>query len=210
MAAFETTEYRERVQRVAAGMEAAGIDTLVAFTEPHMCYLTGYEGRSDYVPQVTVVRAGDQDARIILREMDIHCANPTVYLDPSRIECYPESYIGTPGRSPWEVIGARILEIAGSGRSGIEFDADNFSFGDHRALMKALGDRPIVDGSHVVTRAMIEKSPAERNEDFAQSCGLFHQLVGITPLIRQHAVAVVAGAVHDDSAGAAGECGVDL
>ena len=70
MAAFETGEYRDRVQRVSAGMADAGVDTLVVFSEPHMCFLTGYEGRSDYVPQVTVIRAGDQDARVNLREME--------------------------------------------------------------------------------------------------------------------------------------------
>ncbi len=112
MAAFETAEYRDRVARVSAGMAAAGVDTLVVFSEPHMCFLTGYEGRSDYVPQVTVIRAGDQDARVILREMDIHCATPTVYLDPSRIESYTESHIGTSERSPWVVIGVRFSEIA--------------------------------------------------------------------------------------------------
>lgn len=161
MAAFETGEYRDRVARVSAGMAAAGVDTLVVFSEPHMCFLTGYEGRSDYVPQVTVIRAGDQDARVILREMDIHCATPTVYLDPSRIESYPESYIGTPERSPWDVIGQRVAEIAGGGRIGLELGAGNFSFADHQALTRALGDRPLVDASDLVTRARIKKSPAE-------------------------------------------------
>ena len=60
MAAFTDAEYRDRVGRVSAGMAAAGIETLVVFSEPHMCFLTGYAGLSDYVPQVTVVRAGDQ------------------------------------------------------------------------------------------------------------------------------------------------------
>ncbi|MBT7647006.1 MAG: ectoine hydrolase DoeA, partial [Rhodospirillaceae bacterium] len=44
MSAFETAEYRERVQRVNANMEAAGIDTLVVLSQAHMSYLTGYEG----------------------------------------------------------------------------------------------------------------------------------------------------------------------
>ena len=161
MAAFTDREYRERVQRVCTGMEASGIETLVIFSEPHMCFLTGYAGLSDYVPQVTVVRAGDQDARIILREMDIHCANPTVYLDASRIECYPESCIGTTEHSPWDVIGTRVLEIAGDGTIGLEYAADNFSFSDHQALTKALGDRPLIDGSHVVPKAKIKKSATE-------------------------------------------------
>ena len=161
MSAFETAEYRERVQRVNANMEAAGIDTLVVLSKAHMSYLTGYEGDSDYVPQVTIVRAGDVDAIVILREMDLYCAYPTVYLDESRIESYPEDHIGTPERSPWDVIGRRIAEIAGGGRIGVEFSASNFSYADHQALVRVLGDRPLVDGSRVVTKARTRKSAAE-------------------------------------------------
>jgi ectoine hydrolase len=161
MAAFETAEYRDRVARVNTNMAQAGIDTLVVLSEAHMSYLTGYEGSSDYVPQVTIVHAGDLDARVILREMDLYCAYPTVYLDESRIECYPENHIGTPDRSPWDVIGRRIAEIAGRGRIGVEFAASNFSFADHQALVRVLGDRELVDGSRVVTRARTKKSSAE-------------------------------------------------
>jgi Xaa-Pro dipeptidase len=161
MAAFEPQEYRDRVGRVAANMEAIGVDTLVVLSEPHMCYLTGYDGRSDYVPQVAIIRAGDQDATLVLRKMDIHCAYPTVYLDKSRVECYPEDHIGTPSRSPWDVIGARILDIAGDGRIGIEFSAGSFSHSDHLALERALGGREVVDASRAVTDARIKKSPAE-------------------------------------------------
>ena len=114
MAAFEVSEYRGRVRRVSEAMARAGIDTLVVFSEASICYLSGYEGFSDYVPQVAVLRAGDQDVTLILREMDIYCAYPTVYLDHSRIESYPESYIGTPARTPWEAIGARIVALASS------------------------------------------------------------------------------------------------
>ncbi len=161
MAAFETSEYRARMQRVCANMQEAGIDTLVVLSQAHMTYLTGYEGDSDYVPQVTIVHAGDTDPIIILREMDLYCAYPTVYLDESRIECYPEDHIGTPDRSPWDVIGKRVAEIAGSGRIGVEFSSSNFSFADHQALVRVLGDRQLLDGSRMVTQARIKKSPAE-------------------------------------------------
>ena len=44
MAAFEVSEYRERVQRVTAGMEAAGIDTLVVLIIPFWFRLVeGYQ-----------------------------------------------------------------------------------------------------------------------------------------------------------------------
>jgi len=161
MAAFDTSEYRRRVKGVTAAMQAKGIDTLVVLGEAHICYLTGYEGFSDYVPQVAVLRAGDQDVVLILREMDIHCAYPTVYLDQSRVEWYPESFIGTAAHSPWEPIAKRVLEIAGKGRIGIEAGAKAFSHRDYEQFIAALGSRPIVDATSVVPSVTKKKSPAE-------------------------------------------------
>jgi len=143
MAAFETAEYRAPVAAVSKAMQARGIDVLVVLGEAHMCYLAGYEGRSDYVPQVVIVRAGDTDPIMILREMDIHCAYPTVYLDDARIECYPERYIGTAERSPWDVIGKRVLEIARGGTIAIEPGAKGFSHQDYVRLVAALGRAPL-------------------------------------------------------------------
>ncbi len=161
MSAFEVAEYRDRVQRVTSAMQAAGIDTLVVLAEANIFYLSGYEGFSDYVPQAAVLRAGDQDVTLILREMDLHCAYPTAYLDDSRLECYPESYIGTPAHSPWEVIGKRVLDTAQGGRIGVEFGANVYSFDDHRQLTKVLDGDTLVDGSGVVEKAKTRKSIAE-------------------------------------------------
>ena len=160
-AAFEISEYRDRLQRVSTAMQARGIDTLVVLAEANIVFLTGYEGFSDYVPQAAVLRAGDQDVTLILCEMDLHCAYPTVYLDPSRVESYPESYIGTPERSPWEIIGKRILEIAQGGKIGVEFSANVYSFHDHQRLTKVLDEGLLVDGSGLVEKAKIKKSAAE-------------------------------------------------
>lgn len=210
MAAFTTEEYRERVNRVSGLMEDAGIDTLVVLDEPNICYLTGYEGRSDYVPQAAVVKAGDADATLILREMDIHCAYPTVYLHRDRVECYPESHIGTPERSPWEVIGAKILETAGGGTIGVELGASVFSFNDHKALVGALGGREMRDATDILPRVKIRKSPAEiaymrtagKIVDRALTNGIAEIAVGV----RQCDVA--ARITHDLIAGLP-ECGGD-
>ena len=43
----------------------------------------------------------------------------------------------------------------------MEFTASNFSFADHQALVRVLGDQNLVDGSRVVTCARTRKSPAE-------------------------------------------------
>ena len=159
--AFEASEYRERVRRVAATMGARGIDTLVVLSEANINYLSGYEGMSDYVPQVAILRAGDRDVTLVLREMDIHCAYPTVYLDRDRVDSYPERYIGTASHSPWEVIGERVTGIARDGRIGVEFGANCFSFKDHQNLLGAIGDRRLVDGTGVVETAKIRKSAGE-------------------------------------------------
>lgn len=161
MAAFETAEYRRRVANVAKAMQAKGIDTLVVLSEPHICYLTGYEGDSDYVPQAAILRAGDQDPILIFREMDIHCAYPTVYLDEGRIEWYPERYIGTSERSPWEVIGARVIDVAQKGSIGIEAGASSFSHSDYENLTRTLGGRKVLDGTSVIPTVTIQKSVAE-------------------------------------------------
>ncbi|MEM7120217.1 MAG: Xaa-Pro peptidase family protein [Pseudomonadota bacterium] len=202
-AAFETSEYRDRVQRTAASMEASGIDTLVILSEAHMDYLTGYAGRSAYVPQAAVLRAGDTDATLILREMDIHCAYPTVYLDHDKVTFYPESYIGTPDRSPWDVIGARVLEMAGDGRIGIEFGADSFSHGDYQALSKAMGGRDVADASNVIVPVKVKKSPAEiacmRQAATIVDQALTNGIAMIEPGVRQCDVA--ARITHDLIAG---------
>lgn len=161
MPAFETAEYRDRVRRLSAEMEKDGIDTLVILTESHMDFLTGYAGYSDYVPQCAILRAGDTDAALMLRAMDLYCAYPTSYLGRERIHAYGEHYIGTPERSPWEAIGAKVLEIAGKGRIGVELGAPTFSYRGHQALSAALGGREMADGTALMQRVKIRKSPAE-------------------------------------------------
>lgn len=161
MAAFNTREYRDRVSAVSAEMEKRNIDTLVVFSEANLCYLTGYEGFSDYVPQAAILRAGDTDPILLLREMDIHCAYPTAYLTDDKIECYSEDHIGTSARSPWDAIGDRVLKIAHGGCIGVEFGANCFSFDDYRKLTSVLDATTLVDGSGVVECAKRVKSDSE-------------------------------------------------
>jgi ectoine hydrolase len=161
LAPFDTAEYRARVKRVSEAAQAEGIDLVVVLREASIVHLTGYEGYSEYVPQVAIIRPGDADPIVVLREMDIHCAFPTVYMDHSRIESYPESYIGTPDRSPWDFIGARVKELAGNGRIGVELAAKGLSHRGYLALVNAMGGREPKDTSVLLARAKHPKSPAE-------------------------------------------------
>ena len=188
-AAFEASEYRQRVKTVTTEMQARGIDTLVVLAEANLCYLTGYEGFSDYVPQAAVLRAGDQDVILILREMDLFCAYPTVYLDESRVESYPENYIGTPSKSPWEEIGKRIVEIEQGGRVGVEFGANVFSYQDYGWLTKVLEGQEIVDGTGVVQKAKIKK--------FAAEIAYMHQAAAVVDNALQLGIADIAEGVRE-------------
>ncbi|TGR14165.1 ectoine hydrolase DoeA, partial [Mesorhizobium sp. M8A.F.Ca.ET.202.01.1.1] len=75
--AFTPEEYRERTRRLRQRMAERGIDTLLVLNESNMNYLTGYEGYSDYVPQLALVCQDEEDPWLILREIDTFCATPT-------------------------------------------------------------------------------------------------------------------------------------
>lgn len=79
MQAFETSEYQARLDGVRAVMSDAGLDALLVVNEGNLCYLTGYEGFSDYVAQAALVTLED-DPYLILRQMDIRNAEATCWL----------------------------------------------------------------------------------------------------------------------------------
>src|SRR5437763_14649500 len=102
--AFETSEYRTRLDRVRMLMSDAGLDALLVFLEGNICYLTGYEGFSTHVPAAALVTL-DEDPYLILREMEVRNAEQTCWLPQDRLIEYAETYIASPERSGWEAIG---------------------------------------------------------------------------------------------------------
>ena len=161
MPAFNREEYRARVSRLRSSMRERGIDTLLVMNEANMNYLTGYDGYSDYVPQLALVCQDEEDAWLILREMDIQCATATTYLDPSRLLAYPESYIGSANRSPWQPIGAMVRERSRSTRFGIELTATSYGIKAHTELGKVLDMEHAVDADRMVSRLKLLKSSSE-------------------------------------------------
>lgn len=163
MPAFETAEYQSRVRQTSALMAERGIDLLVVLVESNICYLTGYDGRSEYVPQALLLRAGDTDPLLILREMDLQCAIPTVYMAEERLEGYPERLIGTPSASPWDYIAQRAAALLPSGTVGVELSAAAMNPVAHGLLETGLKGREIVNADGLVNRVRVKKSPAEIN-----------------------------------------------
>lgn len=161
MPAFGQQEYRERTARLRKRMLERGIDSLLVLNESNMNYLTGYDGYSEYVPQLALVRQDEEDPWLILREMDIACATATSYLPHARILGYGEKYIGSGQRTPWEPIGDLIRERTRSSRIGVEFSAKIYGVKAHAALAKSLDLSKSNDADGMISKLKLLKSPAE-------------------------------------------------
>lgn len=161
MPAFTQQEYRDRTARLRKQMAEREMDAMLVLNEANMNYLTGYDGYSEYVPQLALVCQDEQDPWLILREMDIACATPTSYLPHSRIIGYPERYIGSSQRTPWEPIGDLIRKRTKSSRIGVELTAKIYGVKPHAALGKSLDLSKSIDADGMVSKLKVLKSPAE-------------------------------------------------
>ncbi|MGY4230321.1 ectoine hydrolase [Bradyrhizobium sp. USDA 4503] len=161
MPAFGQQEYRERTARLRQRMAERGIDELLVLNEANMHYLTGYDGYSEYVPQLALVQQDEEDPWLILREMDVACATATCYLPHARILSYPEKYIGSSQRTPWEPIGDLIRERTRSIRIGVELTAKNCGVKAQAALGKNLDLSNSIDADGMISKLKLLKSPAE-------------------------------------------------
>lgn len=161
MSAFDQQEYRGRTARLRQRMAELGMDALLVFNEANMNYLTGYDGYSDYVPQLALVCQDEEDPWLILREMDVACATATSYLPHSRHLGYPEQFIGSPHRTPWQPIGDMVRERARSSRIGVELTAKNYGVKAQATLAKSLDLSKSVDADGVISKLKLLKSAAE-------------------------------------------------
>lgn len=161
MAAFSQQEYRNRTARLRRQMATRGMDALLVLNAANMNYLTGYEGFSDYVPQLALVLQDEEDPWLILREMDVACATPSTYLPHSRILGYGEKYIASSQRTPWQPIGDMIRERTRSNRFALELTANVFGVKAHAALANSLDLSQSIDADGMIAKLRLLKSPAE-------------------------------------------------
>lgn len=161
MPAFRQDEYRSRTNRLRQRMAERGIDTLLVLEESSINYLTGYEGYSDYVPQIALVCQDDEDPWLIMRELDTYNAISDSYLPESRILAYAEKYIGSSELSAWQPIGELVRERSKSNRIGVELSGKMLGLKGHAALCKSLGMSNFIDADDLVSTLKAIKSPTE-------------------------------------------------
>lgn len=161
MPAFDQQEYRARTARLRERMAERGMDALLVMNEANLHYLTGYEGFSDYVPQLALICQNEEDPWLILREMDLACATASSYLPHSRLLSYPEKYIGSSHRTAWQPIGDLVRERTKSNRIGVELTARMYGMKAHAALGNSLDLSKSIDADGLISKLKLLKSPAE-------------------------------------------------
>ncbi|KJS38684.1 MAG: X-Pro dipeptidase [Rhodospirillaceae bacterium BRH_c57] len=158
---FELAEYLRRVDETKRAMERAGFDLLVISDPSNMSWLTGYDAWSFYVHQAVVLPLGD-DPIWFGREMDVSGARRTIWMDASRVEAYPDSYVHAADRHPMDVLAALIRQKGWSRRTiGVEKDNHYFTAACLESLVRGLPVASFRDAEGLVNWRRAVKSPAE-------------------------------------------------
>lgn len=159
---FDEIEYRARLDRTKAAMSARGLETLVVSDPANIFYLSGYDAWSFYVGQALVVTLEHDAPSWIGREMDLHGARITSWLDDDDLHTYDDDLVQS-GERHWTAALVELLAGLGAtgGRVGVETDASFFTARTMAELSSAAGTTTFVDADLLVNWVRIEKSPAE-------------------------------------------------
>jgi Xaa-Pro dipeptidase len=143
-------------------MSEAGIDVLVVSDPANMNYLTGYDGWSFYVPQCVVIAVDEDTPLWIGRGMDSAGARLTTFLSDDNIIGYPDHYVQSLERHPFNFVGDVIVARGwAKKRIGVEMDAYYFTARAYAELQKTLGDATFVNGDLLVNWIRLVKSDSE-------------------------------------------------
>lgn len=193
MIAFERTEYLGRIRKARAQMGERGLDLLFITVPENINYLSGYAGWSFYTHQGLILGPEMDEPLLVVRDMDIACAQFTAFLAPQNVIGYPEEYIGG-DRHPMTFIAQVIKErCATVRRIGIESESAFFTIAAYQQLTAALPGVQFIDTRALVNWLRTVKSPAEvaavRQAAVLAGLGLETAHQHIRPGVRESAVA---------------------
>lgn len=159
---FPRAEYDRRLAETRGRMEETGLDALVVTDPANMCYLTGYDAWSFYVPQAVVVTPGD-DPTWIGREMDAGAAHATTWLDADHVRAYTDEHVqSSRDLHPMDFVASVISDLgAGMGWVGVEMDAHYYTARSDHRLRGGLPGAEFADATLLVNRVRLRKSERE-------------------------------------------------
>ena len=155
-------EYAVRLSDVKRRMVAAGFDMIVCQDPANMCWLTGFDGWSFYVPQCVVVHVDEEWPIWFGRAQDTKAALVTTVLPETNVVPFSETAIQHPVDHPYDELAALIRDRGwGSALIGVEMDAHYYTARCHAHLSAGLPDARISNNGDLVNWARLVKSPTE-------------------------------------------------
>jgi Xaa-Pro dipeptidase len=187
---FERAEYLRRIAAAQRLMADRGIELLLVAVPENINYLSGYAGWSFYTPQLLVLHRDTVEPLLIVRLMDVNCAEHSTFLAAENVIGYPEEYIGAHGRHPMQYIAQCIRERGWQPlRTGIEKGAAFFTVRSYEILRESLPGADFIDADLLVTLVRLVKSDAElavmRQAGVLAGCAMHAAIDAIAPGVRQ-------------------------
>ncbi len=163
MLVFEKTEYQERLRKVKESMEDEGIEVLLITDPANMCYVSGYDALSYYVPQVVLVSLDLEEPVWLGRLQDIYCAEETTWIDEENIRAYADKYLWEPKKlHVMDFVGDYVKEKGLNKKNiGVEMDAHYFNAHWYQKLQNCLPDAEFKDATALVNWIRGPKSVKE-------------------------------------------------
>ena len=159
---FEEAEYARRLADVKARMVDAGFDLIVCQDPANMCWLTGYDGWSFYVPQCVLVHLEEDRPIWFGRAQDAASARMTTGLPETSVVPFSERLVQHPVEHPYDEL-AGFVRARGweNARIGVEMDAHYYTARCHAHLVAGLPDARFASNHDLVNWARLVKSEAE-------------------------------------------------
>ncbi|KAA3624144.1 MAG: ectoine hydrolase DoeA [Proteobacteria bacterium] len=206
---FTREEYGERLNKVRAAMESAGIEVLITVDPSNMSWLTGYDGWSFYTHQAIVVTLSDGPFWWG-RGIDANGARRTVYMPDENILEYPDHYVMSTDRHPMDHLSSyfrdRMWDVV---YIGVEMDNYYFSAAALESLKRNLPNATFVDATGLVNwqRGVKSETELEYMRIAARIVEKMHERIDqtIKPGIRKNEL--VAEIYHQAISGADGHGG---
>lgn len=159
---FAPSEYARRVADTKRRMAEAGFDLIICQDPANMCWLTGFNGWSFYVPQCVLVHQEEEWPIWFGRAQDAKCAAVTTDLPERNIVPFSEHLVQHKTGHPYDELAELIVARGwGSARIGVEMDAHYYTARCHAHLVKGLPNARFANNGDLVNWARLVKSEAE-------------------------------------------------
>jgi len=159
---FSRAEFASRIGDTKRRMEKAGFDLIICQDPANMCWLTGFDGWSFYVPQCVLVHLEEEWPIWFGRAQDRNSARFTTDLPDENILPFSERLVQHPSEHPYDELAAFIRKKGWErARIGVEMDAHYYTARCHAHLTSGLPDARFTGNGDLVNWARLVKSPRE-------------------------------------------------